>query len=741
MVPRSNSPEGGRSTRCGPAYNGRPGDSGSEGGCRGMRDGSPTRATRSGAGSSRLGCLLEALSGELLECAGRQEPAALLAAIEKELRSPADAAELAARGGYSVLLACTHRTDAVQPAAAVLLAALRVAAAPAADGGPAEAIAVAAAAGLGPLPGGEVEGQTAGVDGLSGDQAQGQGQEQGRGQGGREAAAPPAFLWHRLADALFGGTGAAPSEAAQAAAAASLQVLCGAASTLTGAAWVRAAHQRPNGSGLPPRPDAGGGGRNAPAAAAAAAAGAAGDTSGQPGRRRHLCRCPLCAVARFAVRQPKRQESGGGAAAAAADGDSGPGALLLAPDGLAQLAAAAARLITFGGGPPESAAVSATSGGSCKLAEAGPRAGAAGVRAWVEASGGRPLEALLRLLAMAIANYDRSLALAGRVGEYETLTYCTVGLAELHMSRRDLASASAAFDRCVAACGGVAEPALRSSLLQRVLPLSVEVLNMQQPQLADGGSGSTPAPDPEAPGDGGGRQRPHGERGPKAEASCGARAPKISGAVVRAAAYGSSTQEGDGKYDNAGDEQYDEDGLRTVWDSGPRAEVAATRAQWAEVPLRERVSWVQTSTDVYVTVRLPPGTRRAEVSVSLQPERLALRLGWCGRVVDGPLHRRVRAADSVWSMEGDSLQVLLAKAEAGHYWRALFEGGEEKGLYQVLQEAVDADEPVVACDQLDEGARALLAELLDRQAAVAEGEFDLENSFDDFRLVVGDGTL
>ena len=28
-------------------------------------------------------------------------------------------------------------------------------------------------------------------------------------------------------------------------------------------------------------------------------------------------------------------------------------------------------------------------------------------------------------------------------------------------------------------------------------------------------------------------------------------------------------------------------------------------------------------------------------------------------------------------------QVLLAKAEAGHWWRALFEGGEEKGLYQV----------------------------------------------------------
>lgn len=42
---------------------------------------------------------------------------------------------------------------------------------------------------------------------------------------------------------------------------------------------------------------------------------------------------------------------------------------------------------------------------------------------------------------------------------------------------------------------------------------------------------------------------------------------------------------------------------------------------------------------------------------------------------------------------------------------------------------------------MDEGARALLEEMRERQAAIASGEFDLENSFDDFRVVLGEGAL
>ena len=83
--------------------------------------------------------------------------------------------------------------------------------------------------------------------------------------------------------------------------------------------------------------------------------------------------------------------------------------------------------------------------------------------------------------------------------------------------------------------------------------------------------------------------------------------------------------------------------LRTVWDSRPKPAVAAARAAWKAVPLRERVSWSQTSTDVTVTLLLPPsGTRRSDVMVDLQCQRLTVRFGWCGRVLDGPLPRPIK---------------------------------------------------------------------------------------------------
>jgi hypothetical protein len=53
----------------------------------------------------------------------------------------------------------------------------------------------------------------------------------------------------------------------------------------------------------------------------------------------------------------------------------------------------------------------------------------------------------------------------------------------------------------------------------------------------------------------------------------------------------------------------------------------------------------------------------------------------------------------------------------------------------------DADEPSPAYDELDDGAKDLLESLLERQAMVNAGLIDLENGFDDFRLVIGENSL
>jgi hypothetical protein len=60
---------------------------------------------------------------------------------------------------------------------------------------------------------------------------------------------------------------------------------------------------------------------------------------------------------------------------------------------------------------------------------------------------------------------------------------------------------------------------------------------------------------------------------------------------------------------------------------------------------------------------------------------------------------------------------------------------------QVLQEAVHADEPPVHEGRLAPEAQELLEELRERQQMVVEGGLDLEASFDDFRIVLGQNTL
>lgn len=129
------------------------------------------------------------------------------------------------------------------------------------------------------------------------------------------------------------------------------------------------------------------------------------------------------------------------------------------------------------------------------------------------------------------------------------------------------------------------------------------------------------------------------------------------------------------------------------------------------------------------------GTRKKDIIVDIKPTRLTIRLGWYGRVVNGPLHKRVKATDCYWALDSQcssihaaatpntnngssklastsnhssdavndgkgnvaaadsasaaaqlpfaELQLLLPKDDGGHYWKALFEGGEEKSHWQV----------------------------------------------------------
>ena len=66
--------------------------------------------------------------------------------------------------------------------------------------------------------------------------------------------------------------------------------------------------------------------------------------------------------------------------------------------------------------------------------------------------------------------------------------------------------------------------------------------------------------------------------------------------------------------------------------------------------------WIQTSTDVSVMLALPPGTRAADLRVSAAGGRLTVGLRWFGTVLDGKLHRPVKASDTHWCIEGEEVR-------------------------------------------------------------------------------------
>jgi hypothetical protein len=84
------------------------------------------------------------------------------------------------------------------------------------------------------------------------------------------------------------------------------------------------------------------------------------------------------------------------------------------------------------------------------------------------------------------------------------------------------------------------------------------------------------------------------------------------------------------------------------------------------------------------------------------------------------------------------VQVLLPKDDPT-FWKALFEGGEEKSHYEVLSELVNADEATPALEEVDAHTRDLWEDLQEQQRMIAEGLIDPVHGFDDFRLVIGDG--
>ena len=181
--------------------------------------------------------------------------------------------------------------------------------------------------------------------------------------------------------------------------------------------------------------------------------------------------------------------------------------------------------------------------------------------------------------------------------------------------------------------------------------------------------------------------------------------------------------------------------VNEVYDSTPAEHIRASRVSWLAVGEKERVHWEQTSTDLSVFIKVPKGTATEEVSVDILSSSITVRLKWYGKILHGELFDRVKSKECTWCLLDDEIQLVLPKYSQEHWWKTLIKGWEEKGYYDILKDAVDADEPHVSYDDMDESAKDLLDSMLERQAYINAGMLDLENGFDDFRIVLSDSSL
>ena len=201
----------------------------------------------------------------------------------------------------------------------------------------------------------------------------------------------------------------------------------------------------------------------------------------------------------------------------------------------------------------------------------------------------------------------------------------------------------------------------------------------------------------------------------------------------------------DGDDDDEEEEQGDDtiEDLNDIFDSTHAISTVTrqARSEWMNIEESQKVRWVQTSTDVNLWVVIPRGTRASEVKIDVRNSMsLTIQLNWYGTILNCSLFKPIKQSELYWCLEDTDLHLILPKQD-GSWWKSLFEGSEERSYHQLLQDAVDADEPVVPYEQLDPDAKELLESILERQAMINEGMIDPVNGFDDFRVVIGENSL
>ena len=97
--------------------------------------------------------------------------------------------------------------------------------------------------------------------------------------------------------------------------------------------------------------------------------------------------------------------------------------------------------------------------------------------------------------------------------------------------------------------------------------------------------------------------------------------------------------------------------------------------------------WIQTLSDLNVTVPVPPGSKTKMLHVEITNKRLKVGVKGQPPIIDGELHKRVIVDDCFWTLEdGKEVSISLQKDNKMEWWKCVVAGDPEINTQKVQPE-------------------------------------------------------
>lgn len=102
--------------------------------------------------------------------------------------------------------------------------------------------------------------------------------------------------------------------------------------------------------------------------------------------------------------------------------------------------------------------------------------------------------------------------------------------------------------------------------------------------------------------------------------------------------------------------------------------------------------WSQDSEDVTVKFVLPDGTKKDDIACNVTADSVDLQIGK-EILLSGPLYAKVNPEESTWTVEENSLELILVKQVQEHHWSSVVQG-DDRGVYELVGEEAQRVEEI-----------------------------------------------